>query len=74
MLSKLDSALLFVNTSDLYRNRLEFEVLYDGPPRPSVLVGDRRPRRAIVPFPQLLIGRILPSLTPIVCGIGHPLL
>ena len=35
----------------VYRNRLESEVLYDGPPRPSEQVGDRRPRRAVVLFP-----------------------
>ena len=45
----------------IYRNLLKSEVLYDGPPRPSALAGERRPRRAIVPFPQLLTG----------CGMSH---
>ncbi len=36
----------------LFHNRLKSKVLYDGPPRPSARVGDRRPRRTIVPFPQ----------------------
>ncbi len=38
----------------LYRNRLKSKVLYDGPPTPSI--ANRRPRRTIVPFRQLLTG------------------
>ena len=40
----------------VYTATVKSEVLYDGPPRPSALVGDRRPCIAIVPFPQLLTG------------------
>jgi hypothetical protein len=43
-------------TVGVYRNRLQSEVLYDGPPRPSIANQCRRPRRAIVLFPQLLTG------------------
>ena len=52
VLTKIDTG----RTDKLSGDRLESEALYDGPQRPSAPVGDRRPRRAIVPFPQLLTG------------------
>ena len=42
-----------VPRTTVYRNRSQSEVLYDGPPRPSIANQCRRPRRAIVQVPAV---------------------